>query len=128
MINEILSRKQCGDCKGCCVFDADDAWEVQDIVGLTPPNGEGVSVCLHLGEDGCRLGEEKPIECAMYPFRVMSLGGYKVVAVSKFCKPVNDLPLSRLLRFAEEKQSEFLGAGVVKEYNREYVILKVIEQ
>jgi hypothetical protein len=67
----------------------------------------------------------------MYPFRVMSMGEQTLVAVSKFCKPVAEMSLLRLARFAERKSAEFLKLAecfpeIVKEYNDEYVILKVV--
>jgi len=85
-----------------------------------------MSACTHLTERGCALGEGKPAECAMYPFRVMRLGQYKVIALCKYCKAVMDLPLSEIVQFAERKQEQFLSVGVVKEYNDEYIILKII--
>jgi len=124
MINEILSREMCAKCKGCCVFDDSDAWEAP--AELLPTLTAGLSVCTHLTKNGCELGLNKPIECAMYPFRVMRMGEVKVIAVSKFCKAVTDLPLTKLLQFVESKQEEFLAADVVRKYNDEYVILKVI--
>jgi hypothetical protein len=67
----------------------------------------------------------------MYPFRVMTLGEIRVIAVSRFCKPVADLPLTRLAEFADAKSAEFLAVAeqfpeIVKEYNHEYVILKIL--
>ena len=122
MIYEILSAEQCAACKGCCFFDKDDAWE--SPAPLTEK--DGLLVCDYLKPDGCSLKSKKPVECAMYPFRVMQLGEHKVIAVCKYCKPVMDLPLSRLLEFIEEKQEQFLSTKIVKEYNNEYVILKII--
>jgi hypothetical protein len=61
----------------------------------------------------------------------MRLGEHTVIALSRFCKPIAGLSLLRLCEFAESKSAEFLSAAkshpeIVKEYNREYVILKVI--
>jgi len=126
MIQKILKAEKCAECKGCCFFDGDDAWESPCQLTMDNAKNGDYMVCVHLTPNGCSLGEGKPVECAMYPFRVMQLGEHKVIAVCKYCKPVMDLPLSRLVQFAEEMQPEFLSANVVKEYNGEYVILKII--
>jgi hypothetical protein len=123
MIKQLLSPETCAECCGCCVFDESDLWEAP----APTTESDGLFICDHLTKHGCELGDNKPLECAMYPFRVMRLGEHKVIAVCKFCQPVMDLPLTRLLRFVEEKQEEFLKVNIVKDYNPEYVILKVVE-
>jgi len=131
MIHEILSPEKCAACKGCCHFAEGEEWEAP--APLSPPTAEsrGCSVCVHLTENGCRLGQSKPLECSMYPFRVMQMGGSRLITLSKYCKPVTGLPLSCILQFAENKSAEFLALAdshpeIVKEYNGEYVILKVV--
>jgi Fe-S-cluster containining protein len=126
MIDELLSRQICAECKGCCVFDKNDIWEVQDKVPVTQK--DGLFVCAHLTEKGCALGSDKPLECSLYPFRVMKTGNSQVIAVCKFCKAVTDLPLSKILQFTEEKHSEFYALArkfpeIVKEYKNEYIIV-----
>ena len=128
----ILPPHKCVECKGCCVFDKEDLWEIDGIVETVPggirSDNPQEFVCVHLGEDGCKLGENKPIECAVYPFRVMRFGNSEIIAVCKFCKAVMDLPLSRVVDFAESKADEFsklskANPHIIKEHNQEYVIL-----
>ncbi|MCL2754203.1 MAG: hypothetical protein FWD35_00600 [Oscillospiraceae bacterium] len=127
MIRELLSPKDCAQCRGCCIFAEHELWEAPETAFPLVPRGEYFA-CRHLTEQGCELGENKPRDCAMYPFRVMSLDSSELITVSRFCKPVNALPLSTLTEFADKKAAEFRGAGcAIKAYNREYVILKVLE-
>jgi hypothetical protein len=124
MVQQLLPREACAKCRGCCVFDEYDRWESPEelTATLTP----GLYTCVHLGKNGCELGESKPAECAMYPFRIMRIGDSLAITVAKFCKPVTDLPLTRLLQFADEKQEQFLSTDIIKDYNNEYVVLKII--
>jgi hypothetical protein len=130
MLQELLSPQDCAACKGCCVFAQNEIWEAPETAFPLEPRGECFA-CRHLTENGCALTEknQKPPDCAMYPFRVMLLEGKKVIAVSKFCEPVNALPLSQLTEFAQAKSAQFLSADcAAKEYNHEYVILKIVEE
>ena len=127
MIHEILKTETCAKCKGCCVFDEHDKWEAP--AALLPPTVEsnGLLLCVHLTESGCELGDNKPLECALYPFRIMQLYSHKVIALSSFCKAVTDLPLSEIIQFVENNYKTFLSTGITKEYSKEYIILKVVE-
>jgi hypothetical protein len=125
---KILTAEQCAECKGCCWFDEDE-WEAPEPLDSRP---DSRSVCVHLTESGCALGRSKPLECSLYPFRVMQLGEYRVIALARYCKAVTDLPLSRLMEFVEELEPELelpklLKAGLrIPNYDKDYVILRVI--
>jgi len=130
MIQELLSPRDCAECRGCCIFAAHELWEAPETALPLKPHGEYFA-CRHLSESGCSLGESKPADCAMYPFRVMTFEERKVIALSRFCKAVNALPLSQLTAFADANTQAFLDCedcgALVKDYNHEYVILKVLE-
>jgi len=131
MLQQILTKQNCAECKGCCFFDSDDCWELPQSVTAMTKDGGGL-VCEHLTPDGCGLGDAKPAECALYPFRVMRLGDYRLIALSCYCEAVARLPLADIKRFVENKQGEILALAddnpeIVKEYNSEYIILKVVE-
>jgi hypothetical protein len=132
MIHGILTSEQCAECKGCCVFDKNDVWELPASVTAAQKPGSDLLVCGFLTQNGCGLKSRKPLECALYPFRIMRLGEYMVIALCKYCKAVAELPLNRLTRFTQRKYGEFADLAkkhpeIVKEYNSEYIILKVIE-
>lgn len=52
-----------------------------------PPKASG-GVCGNLGPDGCKLGDDKPVTCLLYPFRVADgrLGLYGRALITT-CKP-----------------------------------------
>lgn len=125
-LKKILSSECCGNCRVCCGFTHDDIWEIPLIysqdrsrvegklgVALTPRGEEfvfdmdfkdgDISYCPALSEKGCVLGELKPFDCAVWPFRVNVLGdGMRVVTVSPICETVFSLPLKTLSDFVNE--------------------------
>ena len=121
-LKKILSSESCGKCRVCCGFTKDDIWEIPLVyaenreevgkklgVGLIPHGGEFVfdmkfnggeiSYCPALSDNGCMLGELKPFDCAVWPFRVNSLGDLRVITVSPVCETVSALPLKTLSDF-----------------------------
>lgn len=125
MLNKILSSETCGRCRVCCGFDENDKWEIplifREIRGkveeklglhLSPRgneyvfdmqfDGDKVVFCPALGENGCTLGDLKPFDCLVWPFRVNRLGEFKVITVSPVCESVSSLPLDTLTRFVNE--------------------------
>lgn len=124
MLGKILSADSCGKCRVCCGFTREDIWEIPLIfkenrsaveenlgVRLIPRSkefvfdmkfdGSGISYCPALSENGCSLGDLKPFDCAVWPFRVNSLGNMRVITVSPVCETVSALPLSALSEFVE---------------------------
>ena len=93
---------------------------------------DGLCRCPALSETGCKLGSDRPFDCKIWPFRAMKLGEFTVITVSPLCEKVNEKSIAEL--------SEFLNSGLagaieertkkypeqVKDYVRDYVILKVI--
>lgn len=155
MLKEILKTDECKKCKICCGFDEDDKWEIPLIFSelkdevekktnlkLIPRgneyvfdmefNGDNVVFCPALGEHGCTLGELKPFDCKIWPFRVNSLGNFTVITVSPVCPSVSALPLSTLTDFLNRNNlSEILFAqaqkhpDMIKPYINGYPILAV---
>lgn len=153
-LGKILSADSCGKCRVCCGFTRDDIWEIPLIcaenraaaekrlgVKLVPRGGEFVfdmqfggeiSYCPALSENGCSLGELKPFDCAVWPFRVNSLGDLRVITVSPVCETVSSLPLCKLSEFVRaDGFSEMLFSearkhpDMVKSYIDGYPILAV---
>lgn len=158
MLKRILSPDSCGKCRVCCGFDESDKWEIPLIFRedkeriesrfgckLVPRENEYVFdmsfsgselvFCPMVGEHGCVMGEDKPFDCRIWPFRVNDLDGKRVITVSPVCKTVSALPLSALTEFLETdgfKELLFSTAAkhpdMVKPYIRGYPILAVEEQ
>lgn len=153
-LKKILSSESCGKCRVCCGFTKDDIWEipliyaenkdkVEEKTGVLIPRGgefvfdmkfneNNISYCPALSENGCSLGELKPFDCAVWPFRVNLLDGMRVITVSPVCETVFSLPLKTLSDFLNENgfaDSLFEEArkhpDIVKPYIDGYPILAV---
>ena len=123
MLSKILKPEQCAKCRICCGFVDNDKWEIPLLAGeeerrsaenlapveATPGtkscvfrmefHGKEVVYCPALGENGCRLGEERPFDCRIWPFRVNDLNGTLVITLSPVCPEVIKLPLAELTEF-----------------------------
>lgn len=154
-LGKILSADSCGKCRVCCGFVEDDCWEIPLIfsefrerverkLGVkTVPrgneyvfdmsfNGDEIVPCPALTENGCSLGELKPFDCAVWPFRVNSLGDMRVITVSPVCETVFSMPLKTLSDFVNtDGFAEMMFAearrhpDMVKPYLHGYPILTV---
>ena len=156
MLTEILSRETCADCKICCTFDNYDVWETpiltnelkEKILELKPsqkfiPKGssflfrmekaddEALFLCPMLSENGCILGDEKPFDCKIWPFRVMNFKGRRVITLSPVCPSVFKKPIGELVDFLNKGLSKRIfqeadkNPDIVKEYIELYPILSV---
>jgi Fe-S-cluster containining protein len=155
MLKKILSPEKCGKCRVCCGFDESDKWEIplvfadlkdyveknydiklvprgQEFVFDMKFNGEELVYCPMVGENGCVLGDRKPFDCRIWPFRVNELNGKRVITVSPVCEEVSALTLKTLSEFlngdgfAEMLFHEAdLHPDMVKPYIKGYPILAV---
>lgn len=151
----ILTKSQCAECRQCCSFESYGLWDTplvtddimrraldicptqrfSDISGrrlfvMEKQPGSDVYRCPMLDHStGCRLGDGKPFECRIFPFRVMRLEGRLVIAVSPVCPAAADMSLSALIKeagrladaiFAEAEKEP----GLVRQFEAGYVILK----
>lgn len=123
-LKKILLSESCGKCRVCCGFTKDDIWEIPLVfkenrgaveeklgVVLSPRGDEyvfdmefdgDISYCPALSDNGCMLGELKPFDCAIWPFRVNALDDMRVITVSPVCETVSSLPLKTLSDFVNE--------------------------
>ncbi|MGN1340974.1 MAG: YkgJ family cysteine cluster protein [Oscillospiraceae bacterium] len=123
MLRKLLKPEQCAKCRICCGFVDDDRWEIPLIAGedeqraaerlgsLEPVpgtkscvyhmefHGNEIISCPALGENGCRLGQERPFDCRIWPFRVNDLNGTRVITLSPVCPEVIKLPVSVISEF-----------------------------
>lgn len=125
MLKEILSKNDCAKCRICCGFVESDKWEIplifrenkdkiEEKLGVSLEkrgeeyvlpmkfDGEKVVYCPAVSENGCTLGELKPFDCAIWPFRVNLLGNIRVITVSPVCESVSKLPLKTLCDFIQK--------------------------
>ncbi len=127
MIKKILKGSSCAACRMCCIFDRYDVWETplfeettMNKVKTTAPHAEFAKKgsgyvlnakemtddelfsCPALAENGCILGDEKPFDCRIWPFRVMEYDGCRVIAVSSLCNEVHGQSHDSLRTFLKE--------------------------
>lgn len=156
MLTEILTRESCANCRVCCVFDKEDYWEMplikSDLVekltkeypevqllqtgrcSVFKPefNSEGLCTCPMLTEKGCALGDDKPFDCRIWPFRVMRKGDLLLLTLSPVCETVSSRTVSEISRFAEKLSSTVFKEAeenpeMIKNYVEGYPIFAVRE-
>lgn len=160
MLKNILSGKSCAECRICCIFDKYDLWEtpvvteeVYNEVRERFPNvkfvekgqtrlfrmepetvdGDELYYCPMLDKStGCMLKDNKPFDCRIWPYRIMELGGRRVISIASICPELYARPLKELV---EELDRDGLADKIfaeadrcpdmVKPYQDGYPILKV---
>ena len=157
MLKNILKSSDCAACRICCVFDKYDIWEspvldseLKDRVSKRFPElsfvkkGDGWLFRMTESDDelfycpaldhstGCILGEDKPFDCKIWPYRIMELGGKKVISIASICPTMYSKPLSELCEELDknglaEKIFAFAEAHpyIIKPYEKGYPILMV---
>lgn len=155
MLKGLLEKSTCAKCKVCCIFDHYDVWETPvftpeqikmameikpDIkisqrgscfsFRIDPLIGEELFVCPVLDTStGCRMGDEKPFECRIWPYRIMKLNNQRLIAISPVCESVNNKSLKEIKEFLKNGLSDeiFKYADnypeIVKEYDSSYPII-----
>lgn len=159
MLKGLLEKKTCAACRICCGFDNTDLWEMPVMTGKTVQKlkemkpdteftrcGKGyvtdagdlpdneLFYCPALDhEKGCMLGEDKPFDCLIWPFRVMETEDkrFLMITVSPVCPEIYSRPLSQLTEFVGEKLENMAfgyaesNPEVIKKYKKGYPILAV---
>lgn len=162
MLKGLLDNKTCAACKICCGFDNTDLWEMpimnektaQKLKELKPETrftdcGSGyvtdagelsdgeLFYCPALDhEKGCILGDDKPFDCRIWPFRVMETEDkrFRMITVSSVCPEIYSRPLSQLSEFVKEKLETTVfeyaekNPDVIKKYIEGYPILAIIRK
>ncbi len=156
MLTKLLSRETCADCQLCCVFDRYDIWETpvlspeirEKAAALLPDaefirkgeesylfrirelDHEDLFACPLLDQSiGCMLGEEKPFDCQIWPFRIMELDGRQAITIAPICQAMTALSIGTLLDFLRESLAETIFSyaqqhpDVIKPYDTMYPIL-----
>ncbi len=157
MLKNILSGSDCASCRICCIFDKYDLWETPvldaPLKKLIEEKFPGVSFVqkedgwifrMEESEDelyycpmldsktGCRLGDDKPFDCRIWPYRIMNVGGKRVISIASICPTMYEKPLRQL---CEELDRNGLAEKIfayadkhpyaVKNYEEGYPVLKV---
>ena len=156
MLKEILKGTDCAACRVCCVFDKNDCWEVPlvepDLAAYIAENypevkltkmgncsifdsefdEKGLTTCPMLTEEGCKLGDKKPFDCRIWPFRLMRKGDLLLLTLSPVCKTVSKLSVEQISAFAAKIADTIYKAAennpeMIKDYIEGYPIFAVRE-
>ena len=154
MLKKILSSESCAACRLCCVFDRYDVWEtpvfteqICDKIRAARPDTEFISkdggfifrireldenelfTCPALTENGCMLGDDKPFDCRIWPYRIMEIGGRRAITIASICTEMYSRPLSELVNFLRGGLADEIFAyadshpAIIKPYCDGYPIL-----
>ena len=166
MLGKILSKESCANCRVCCIFDREDVWEMPLVskelkayitnrsdadVKLTPvggeyrfdvefKDGEELVSCPMLTDTGCSLGDNKPFDCRIWPFRIMRIKDNLCgITVSPVCECVSALSVAQLSDFLINHKHEngkalyeiiagyaVIHTDIIKPYIDDYPILKLV--
>lgn len=157
MLKNILNGRDCASCKICCIFDKYDLWETPvvddrlkkiveerfpDTAFVQKEDGwlfrmeeseEELYYCPMLdNKTGCRLGDDKPFDCRIWPYRIMQLGGRRVISIASICPTMYKKPLEDLCAELDRDglAEKIFAYGdehpyAVKNYEEGYPILRV---
>lgn len=154
MLKKILSGDSCAQCRLCCVFDRYDIWETpvftdeirRKILEAKPAaefitkDGGFIFKAEELGEDelfscpaltenGCMLGDDKPFDCRIWPYRIMEIGGRRAITIASVCDELYNRPLSQLVGLLKDGLAEKIFTyaeshpEIVKPYCEGYPVL-----
>lgn len=157
MLSKILSHDDCEKCQICCTFDSYDLWETPVITDslaskilqeyapqqkfirkddhfllkMDKEPEADLYYCSLLDRDkGCILGDSKPFDCKIWPFRIMALNGRRVITLSPVCPVLIKKPVNEILEEANELAPTIFeyadkNPAVVKPYLEGYPIMVV---
>ena len=156
MLKNILSPAECADCRLCCSFDRYDLWETpviyeemkNSLKELYPSlefisrgksflfrmeeSENGLYYCPMLTDTGCMLGDSKPFDCRIWPYRIMDLNGTLVISIASICDAMYGRPLRRLVEELDRGLADIIfeeaakHPDIIKEYQDGYPILKAM--
>lgn len=129
MLDEILTLKNCQECKKCCKFEYDELldaptfkekdknyiiqyidksivfskkWSIFQII-LNKIPWKKKFVCPLLDENKwCVLWKKRPFDCQTWPFYIMRLWKNIVVTLSPSCPIINDMTVNRLRKYVKD--------------------------
>lgn len=87
--------------------------------------------CFFLNnKKGCMLNDdEKPLDCKIWPLRIMRDGKHLVIALTPTCKEINELPIETVKEFVQSGIGEYIRdkaiemPDIIKEYRNDFPII-----
>lgn len=155
MLKEILSEKSCAACQVCCGFNREDVWETPIVFDETKKKAEAlfpdikfrqtgsawtfqmefqpeeqVIFCPILDRNtGCKLGDDKPFDCKIWPFRVMEHQEGLVITVASICPKLGTMEIEKLHQFLQKGLGDYIFSvaarhpEIVKPFQEGYPII-----
>ena len=114
------------DLKPDTEFVAGDGGYIFKVDGFSE---EGLFSCPALTEKGCMLGDEKPFDCRIWPYRIMEINGRRAITIASICRELYNRPLSQLVEFLENGLADEIFSyadshpEIVKPYYEGYPVL-----
>ena len=124
-MKNIVTPKDCETCRWCCEFNAEDCWEIpsgtdgKPLFTLNFAETSGDIPCPHLGKNGCILGDEKPLDCKLWPFRKMNGN----LAICTDCPAVAKASEEDIKKSAATISDNLFERMSDKEYHENYRLL-----
>lgn len=153
MLKGLLSPEECAECRLCCSFEGYDLFNTPTVTEAAakhireklPGQGfvkVGESFLMKMSYEpeselypcplldkrkGCIMGDRKPFECRIWPFRVMRRGERLVIVLSPICPKVREKPEELVRRKAEELAEEIFAEAescpeLVKPYTEGFAV------
>ena len=145
---------ECCNCKQCCNFTVEDLWDLpkfteedMKIISIKYNNivmqkqnttyvpkiivhSSEYKYCPFLVDDiGCILNENKPIDCALWPFYIMRQGNQLMLVQDLSCHVLRDITKKQVYENLRDKLSMIikiylLNPDYIQPYNNKFKIWK----
>jgi Fe-S-cluster containining protein len=134
VVYPLIKPSDCSECRYCCVFTENDLWEFPTSASFVGEpyyynQADKLFHCAALTPQGCSLGNDKPLDCKLWPFRLMQVGDKVAVTVSQHCRTVRKRTIEEILTFLDTKLSAELYNNDVNanDYHDGYIILRFLD-
>ena len=92
-------------------------------------NDEQLFSCPALTLQGCMLGDDKPFDCRIWPYRIMTVGDRRAITLASICEEMFSRPLSQLVGLLRDGLADEIfryadaHPEIVKPYYEGYPVL-----
>ena len=161
MLEKILSKEDCRKCRFCCAYRRQSLWETPlfepekadrlkrdfpeakfkaakdgyvtvDLDGRYKTDDPEEEARCWFNKEGCALSpEDKPFDCAVWPFRIMRRGNETMITLDGDCPALAKAEPEKVRSFLKEELSDRIWAYIsdhpeaVQDYRDHYKIVEV---
>ena len=162
MISNLISKTDCAKCEFCCTYYRNEIWEaprfskeilseikkicpeakfksltetivIQELADLYKTDDAKEIVLCYFNKNGCILPDHlKPLECKIWPFRIMRKGNETVIALSTTCPMINKYSVDEIKATIENLSDNLrkyvrIHPETIKEYHEGYKIIGLLK-